>query len=104
MTPKNALAVMLHRRISCKVKLTNNHETEKHRSRSASRESTTRTDEQTSTDRTTTERQQLVIMHLRHEDSVSDLHGNHLHVSAFQIAVKYILARLHSVGTLWVNK
>ena len=41
---------------------------------------------------------------MRFECSVLDIHGNHLHVSAFQIAMKYVLAGDGKVGTLWVSE
>lgn len=74
------------------VQLTNDHETEKDRGRSTARESTTRTNEQTSANGTTPIERQSVHVRLSRILDVPDSHGNHLHVPALQTLVQGVCA------------
>jgi hypothetical protein len=72
-------------------RLTDEHETNEHRSRPTILESTARSNEQTSTNGTTTGGYQSVYMRIP-RNSASNSHSNHLHMSALQTLVELVFA------------
>jgi hypothetical protein len=76
------------------VVLTNNNEPEQDRSRPTTLERAARTNEQTSTDGTTTV-EVVSIQEQYSQASITNSHCDHLHVSALQIAMQFVIGRAH---------